>query len=63
MSKANIQAKLHELIDAIEEEYGDVEGFEVRLEHKPITDGERQAFASVKEFILVRLQRTKIDFK
>lgn len=62
MSKANVQAKLHELIDAIEEEYGDVEGFEVRLEH-PITDGERQAFASVKEFILVHLQRTEIDFK
>ena len=62
MSKANVQAKLHELIDAIEEEYGEVEGFEVKLEH-PIVEGERQAFANVKEFILVHLHRTEIDFK
>jgi hypothetical protein len=62
MGKANVEAKLHELIDAIETEYGEVEGFEVRLEH-PIVDGERQGFASVKEFILVHLHRTEIDFK
>lgn len=62
MSKADVQAKLHDLIDAIETEYGEVEGFEVRLEH-PITDGERPGFANVKEFILIHLYRTPIDFK
>ena len=62
MSKANVQVKLHDLIDAIEEEYGDVEGFEVRLEH-PIVGGERQSHANVKEFILIHLRRTEIDFK
>lgn len=62
MSKANIESKLHDLIDAIEEEYGDVEGFEVRLEH-PIVGGERRDFANVKEFVLIHLHRTEIDFK
>jgi len=62
MSKANVEAKLHDLIDAIETEYGEVEGFEVKLEH-PIVEGERQAFANVKEFVLIHLHRTEIDFK
>ena len=62
MSKANVQEKLHNLIDAIEEEYGDIEGFEVKIEH-PIVEGERQAFANVKEFVLIHLRRTEIEVK
>jgi hypothetical protein len=61
-TEAEVESKLHELIDAIETAYGEVEGFEVRLEH-PVVDGERQAFANVKEFTLIHLHRTKIDFK
>jgi len=61
-TEAEVEAKLHELIDVIETAYGEVEGFEVRLEH-PVVDGERQAFANVKEFTLIHLHRTKIDFK
>ena len=59
-TEAAVEAKLHVFLDALETAYGEVEGFEVKLEH-PIVDGERQAFASVKEFTLIHLHRTKID--
>jgi len=52
--------KLRELIDEMEELWGELEGFEVRLEH-PIVDGERQGFANIKEFVILHLHRTEID--
>lgn len=55
-----IKDKLRELIDEMEEQYGELEGFEVRLEH-PIVEGQRQTFADVKEFNLIYLHRTQID--
>lgn len=55
-----IKDKLRELIDEMEEQYGELEGFEVRLEH-PIVEGQRQTFADIKEFNLIYLHRTQID--
>jgi hypothetical protein len=54
--------KLKDFIDAFETEYGDVEGFEVSLEH-PIVDGERQGYADIKEFIVRRIVREKIKIE
>ena len=51
-------SKLKDFIDAFETEYGDVEGFEINLEH-PIVDGERQEFADIKEFIVKRIVKDK----
>ena len=61
MSKElEIKDKLRMLIDDMEEVWGELEGFEVRLEH-PIVDGERQGFADIKEFTIVHLHRTQIE--
>ena len=51
--------KLKELIDDMEELYGELEGFEVRLEH-PIVEGQRQSFANIKEFNILYLHRQQI---
>lgn len=58
----DIKAKLQELIDKMEEEYGELEGFEVRLEH-PIVDGQRQSFADIKEFNIYYIYKTQIEIK
>ena len=61
MSKElEIKDKLRDLIDDMEDLWGELEGFEVRLEH-PIVDGERQVFANIKEFSIIHLHRTQID--
>lgn len=57
-----ITDKLKDFIDTYEEEYGDVEGFEITLEH-PIVDGERQSFADIKEFIVKRIVKEQIEIK
>jgi hypothetical protein len=43
----------------MEELYGELEGFEVRLEH-PIVEGQRQSFANIKEFNILYLHRQQI---
>ena len=58
----DIKDKLKELIDKMEEEYGELEGFEVRLEH-PIVDGQRQSFANIKEFNIYYIHKTQIEIK
>lgn len=58
----DIKAKLQELIDKMEEEYGELEGFEVRLEH-PIVDGQKQSFANIKEFNIYYIYKTQIEIK
>lgn len=61
MSKElEIKDTLKKLIDEMEELWGELEGFEVRLEH-PIVDGGRQGFANIKEFSIMHLHRTQID--
>lgn len=63
MSKElEIKDKLRELVDEMEELYGELEGFEVRLEH-PIVEGQRQAFANIKEFNIIYLHRQQIEIK
>lgn len=52
--------KLTDFIDEFESEFGEVEGFEISVEH-PIVDGERQGFANIKEFIIKRIVREEIN--
>lgn len=59
MPDSEVIHKLKDLVDSIETHYGDIEGFEVRLDH-PIVDGERQEFADIKEFVIIHLHRTTI---
>lgn len=56
----NVKAALQEFVDLLESEYGNIEGFEVRVEH-PIVDGERQRFADIKEFVLIYLTRQQLE--
>lgn len=62
--KPEIAEKLREFIDLFEEEYGDVEGFEVKLDH-PINEdeGKRQGYADIKEFVVLYLKREIIEIK
>jgi hypothetical protein len=57
--KPELVRKLQEFVDAFETEYGDVDGFEISLDH-PITDGERQAYSEIKEFVVKRIVREEI---
>jgi hypothetical protein len=57
-----LKEALENFVDALETEYGEVEGIELRLDH-PIEDGERQGFANIKEFILIHLSRTSINIE
>jgi hypothetical protein len=62
MAERYIDDILHELIDALEDKLGTIEGFECKLEHN-IEDGRRQTFATVKEFSVSFLHKTEIDIK
>lgn len=54
--------KLREFIDLFEEEHGDVEGFEIKLEHPLNEDeGRRQSFSNIKEFTVLYLKRENIE--
>lgn len=60
--KAETLEKLREFIDQFEEEYGDIEGFEVKLE-KPLIEeeGRRQGYSNIKEFTVIYLKRENIE--
>jgi hypothetical protein len=60
--KKEIADKLKDFIDTFEAEYGNVEGFEITLEH-PILNGERQLHADIKEFVIKRIVREEIEIK
>jgi hypothetical protein len=60
--KPELVNKLQDFIDVFETEYGDVEGFEISLDH-PIVDGERQGYADIKEFVVKRIVREEIKIK
>ena len=62
--KKELVDKLQDFIDAFETEYGEVEGFEISLEH-PIVEGEgvRQGYADIKEFVVKRIVREEIEIK
>lgn len=59
---AKVKDALQDFVDALETEYGPVEGFEVRLDH-PIDPekGDRQGFADIKEFVLIYLTRQQLE--
>lgn len=57
--KPELVRKLQEFVDAFETEYGEVEGFEISLDH-PIVEGERQSYADIKEFVVKRIVREEI---
>ena len=59
---AKIKSALEDFVDALETEYGPVEGFEVRLEH-PVDpeNAARQGFATIKEFVLIYLTRHQLE--
>lgn len=60
--KAETLEKLREFIDLFEEDYGDVEGFEIKLKHPLNEDeGRKQSFANIKEFTVLYLKREKIE--
>jgi hypothetical protein len=48
-------SKLELVIDSLEEELGDIEGFEIKLEHQV-----DEAFAKIKEMNVFHLTKTKI---
>ena len=61
-STTKVRDALHDFIDVLETEYGEIEGFEVRLEHPIIPDeGRRQGFGTVKEFVLIHLTRQQLE--
>ena len=60
MAERYIKDILEELIDTLEEKYGNIEGFECRLEHN-ISDGKREGFATIKEFSISYLHKEEID--
>lgn len=63
MSKEQeVKDKLKELVDEMEELWGELQGFEVRLNH-PVVDGQRQPFADITEFNILYLHRQQIEIK
>lgn len=59
MKEPEILDKLRELIDVMEDHWGELEGFEVRLEH-PIVKGQKQEFANIKQFNIIHLTKTPV---
>lgn len=60
--KKELATQLKDFIDNLETEYGEIEGFEVSLEH-PIIDGERVGYADVKQFVIKYITREVIDIE
>jgi hypothetical protein len=54
-----LKTKLEEFIDELETEYGDLEGFEVKLEH-PIENGVVST-TQINKFIILHIHKTEID--
>ncbi len=59
---SKLKDMLFEFVDELEQEYSDLEGIEIKLEH-PILDGARQSHANIKEFMLVYLHKEVIPIK
>jgi len=59
LMKREILDKLLEVVDDLETEYGELEGFEIKLDH-PVSSGEKGP-TEVSEFVILHLQRTKIQ--
>lgn len=58
----DLRKKLQDFVDALETEYGQLEGVELRFEHPIVEDeGSRQEYANIKEFVIIHLSRTEIS--
>lgn len=55
-------AKLEEVIDAIETELGEIEGLELKVEHK-IENGEKESFATITSLVVYYLHKQEIELK
>lgn len=58
--KPELAEQLRQFIDNLEEEYGDIEGFEVLLDHPIIDGGVKQGYADIKRFVIKTIQLTEI---
>lgn len=58
--KPELVEQLRQFIDNLEEEYGDIEGFEVLLDHPINDDGVKQGYADIKRFVIKTIQFTEI---
>lgn len=58
--KPELVEQLRQFIDNLEEEYGDVEGFEVLLHHPITDDGVKQNYDEIKQFVIKTIQLTEI---
>lgn len=57
-----IKEMLEELIDALEEKYGEIEGFECKIEH--LTDiGNTKSIGYLREFSISHLVKNKINIE
>jgi hypothetical protein len=61
LKKSTIE-KLYETIDLIEEEIGEIEGFEIKLERK-VDNGERHGVGTIKSFITYYLHKDEVELK
>lgn len=57
--KPELKEKLQTFIDELEQEYGDLEGFEVKLKH-PIKGGEKQNYADIERFTVYYLHKENL---
>jgi hypothetical protein len=57
--KPELKQKLEDFIDALETEFGTLEGVEILLEHQ-VNDGAKDGFATVKNMIIYHLHKTDV---
>lgn len=59
MKDKEILEKLKEFVDELEGAYGELEGFEVKLNH-PVVDGKTQEYGDIKSFVLYYITKEEI---
>jgi hypothetical protein len=57
--KKELKELIEVFVDEIEEEFGNLEGIEIKLEH-PINEGKTDNIAKIKEFTLYYLHKENI---
>ena len=57
--KPDLKEKLEDFIDALETEFGTLEGVEILLEYS-VRDGGKDGFATVKNLIIYHLHKTDV---
>lgn len=54
-----VEQKVKDLVDIVEEQYGNILGIEIGVEH-PLVEGEVQDFGDIKEVIIIHKHKTSI---